>query len=532
MAGEKGRKAKRGCGCLIPLVLLGAIAGYYGLRAAGEETRAPVALESASSQLVFWDENFEPTPLAGIIAPYPGLAPNANATIHGDGAQADAHPFAAPVGSDLEVRSRKAGGRMQRQCATFTFRSDGLITALCGGFFGMRIVLIDPDTLEALAFHDLKMRPSAFQSLVYRDLSYTFSDSSGGAYFILDDKDRVLIGDPDQQVKLLQASMGEDGVWRFEVAQQWDMKPHVPNDCLHYDNWFPSGECDAITTVVPGPDGRYWWTTRFGGIGTIDPASGAVAQIRLEGEEIQNALAVDTSAVYVLSDHAQYAMRAGTDGAPQVLWRHAYDRGTSRKLGAINQGSGTTPTLLGEDYITFTDNADGRVNLVVLRRGELAEGSERQVCALPLFEEGRSATENSMIGWGRSIVIENNHGYTNAMDHEDWGGIASGVTRVDIRADASGCDTVWSSDLVVPSVVPKLSLPTGIAYFYTFDLGEDGVPQWSIAGLDWETGKLVQKIPTGSGFDWNNNWAALAIGPDGSLYAGTVSGLLQVREKR
>jgi hypothetical protein len=498
---------------------------------ANEEQVDAEPLPDASTEAAWWDDNFAPSPVEGALLDYAPLAPDGLGTMHSDAAQSDVHRNAAPIGSDLTIRSRKAGGKMPRQCSTFTFRSDGLMVAMCGGIAGFRLTLIDPDTLDALATYDLGMRSSALKSLVTRDLSHTFSDSSGGAYFVLDAENRVVVGDPRQRIKRLSAQQ-TDGAWAFVVEDEWDMRDHVPSDCLWFTNWFPEeGGCDGITTVIPWSDGRLWWTTRGGIVGTLEPETGTVQTLRLEGEEIQNALAADESAVFVLTDHAQYALASDAEGMPQIRWRYAYDRGSARKLGSINQGSGTTPTLLGEDYITFTDNADDRINLVVLRRDGVSEGEDRLICQVPIFPSGASAAENSMIGIGRSIVIENNAGYTNAVDHKDWGSIKGGIARIDVREDESGCETVWESDLVVPSVVPKLSQPTGIAYFYSFDLDGEGVPRWYIAGLNWETGKLVQRIPTGPGAEWNNNWASLTIGPDGSLYAGTARGMLQVRAK-
>ena len=302
----------------------------------------------------------------------------------------------------------------------------------------------------------------------------------------------------------------------------------MPTNCLSWKNWFPKGECDKITTVMPDHKGRYWWTTRNGRLGTLDPNTGKVAVIQLKNEEIQNALAMDSRSVYVLSDHAQYAFTADAAGRPMQLWRSAYDRGTARKIGSINQGSGTTPTLLGSQWITFADNADGRINIVVLKRGD---GS--RVCTIPVFSETASATDNSMIGWGRSIILENNAGFKSAHEQADWTAIAGGVVRVDVRADESGCDTIWTSPLKVPSVVPKLSAASGIAYFYSFDLvtDADGNPtqQWSIVGLDFKTGKQVIKIPTGVGKPFDNNWASMSIAPNGDFYAGMLGGLVQVR---
>lgn len=527
-SGQNQRSVKQGCGCLLLLIIAAAIAGCFAWQRADAELATAAPFGNAASAQPFWDDSFKPQEIPGKIAPFAGLAPDGNASIHGDGAQSDVHPFAAPVGDKLRIRSRKSGNWVGRQCSTMTFRRDGNLIAMCGGISGFRMVLIDPDSLAALAYYDLPMRPSTFQTIIYRDLSYIFSDSSGGAYFVLDDQDRVIVGDADQQIRRLVAEQNA-GIWQFRTDKQWDMKAYVPNDCLNYDNLIASGECDAVTTVVPGPDGLYWWTTRYGRIGTINPADDRVQMMKLDGEEIQNALAVDENGIYVLSDHAQYAFVSDGSGRPRIAWRQLYDRGSSRKLGSINQGSGTTPTLLGSNYITFADNADGQINLIVLQRGRLAAGQSRLICKMPLFKANASAAENSVIGWNRSIIVENNSGYTNAFSHEDWGAINGGVTRIDIREDESGCDVIWASDLVVPSVVAKLSQKTGIAYYYSFDLDKTGKQHWSIVGLDYMTGKLVQKIPTGTGLAWDNNWSSLAIGPDGSLYAGTTRGLLQVR---
>ena len=251
------------------------------------------------------------------------------------------------------------------------------------------------------------------------------------------------------------------------------------------------------------------------------------------GEEIQNALAMDASAVYVLSDHAQYAFRAGADGTPTLWWRAQYDRGSARKVGSIDQGSGTTPTLIGARWIAFADNADGRINAVVMRRDALKPGERRELCKVPLFREGASATDNSMIGWGRSILIENNAGYESAHTQRDWRKVAGGVMRIDIRADESGCDVVWSSPIHAPSSVAKLAAGNGLAYFYTFDLAKDGagrqVIDWSLVGLDFKTGKVAVRIPTGRGKGFDNNWSSLSLSPQGELYAGTTGGLVQVR---
>jgi hypothetical protein len=515
---------------LAGLLVLLALGGFGFWKNANREIAAASPIEGASTKPIEWSAEFVPAAVEGLLNTNPFLAANANGTMHGDGGQSDTHLAAGPFGEDLEVRSRKAGNGLPRQCSTFVYRSDGKPIVMCGGLAGFRMVLLDPDTLEALAHYDLPIRPSSFEAFVKRDMGIMMNDSSGGAYMFLDNKDRLVFANSQWVVQRLVAKQ-EGGNWKFAIEKQWDLKPHVPNDCFNWNNWFPSGECDKITTVMPDHQGRYWWTTRRGRLGTLDPESGKVSVIRLKDEEIQNALAMDSRAVYVLSDHAQYAFAADKGGKPVQLWRTAYDRGTTRKIGSINQGSGTTPTLLGEKWITFADNADGRINIVVLRR---SDGS--RICAEPVFQEGASATDNSMIGWGRSIILENNAGFTSAYEQKDWNAVAGGVVRVDVRADENGCDTIWKSPLKVPSVVPKLSAANGIAYFYSFDLAKaaDGkmTQDWSIVGLDFQTGKQVIKIPTGRGRKYDNNWASMSIAPNGDFYAGMTGGLVQVRQKR
>ena len=530
LKGKSSKRRPRGCGCFLAILVLLAGLAAMGWRYADRELAAPVAIEGASNATPVVDPDFVPTPVAGGVSAHPHMAMLSNGSMHADGYQSDTHVAAGPFGAGLEVRSRRAGNGLPRQCATFVYRSDGKPVTLCGGVSGFRIVLLDPQTLNALATYDMPMRPSSFQAAIKRDMDVIMSDSSGGAYLFLDNQDRVIFADARQQIQRIKA-VESDGKWQFVADKSWDMRGHVPHDCLNWDNWFPSGECDMMTTVLPDYQGRYWWTTRFGRVGTLDPETGKVAQVRLGGEEIQNALAVDRSAVYVLSDHAQYAFAAGADGKPVQQWRHPYDRGAGRKIGSINQGSGTTPTLLGDDLLTFADNADPRINIIVLRSGALKPGQQRAICKVPVFAAGASATDNSMIGWGRSIILENNAGYTSAFQQQDWNAVTGGVVRVDVRADGSGCDIVWTSPLKAPSVVAKLSAGNGIAYFYSFDLTADGKQNWSVVGLDFRTGKQVLKVPTGQGRGYDNNWASLSISPDGALYAGMMGGLAQVRNK-
>ena len=67
-------------------------------------------------------------------------------------------------------------------------------------------------------------------------------------------------------------------------------------------------------------------------------------------EPISKSFATDPTAqggVFIVSNYAMYRFDASRSGGPQVTWREPYDRGTMQKPGQVQQGSGTTPTLLG-----------------------------------------------------------------------------------------------------------------------------------------------------------------------------------------
>ncbi len=107
---------------------------------------------------------------------------------------------------------------------------------------------------------------------------------------------------------------------------------------------------------------------------TAYSAQGTVWTTTLEGEEIQNAMAIAQDGVYIVSDHALYRFETDEQGAPRVDWRETYDRGTSIKPGSIDQGSGATPTLLGDDLITIGPNGTAYVGvyngLIAVRDGD------------------------------------------------------------------------------------------------------------------------------------------------------------------
>jgi hypothetical protein len=446
---------------------------------------------------------------------HPFMAATDPSNMHVDAYASDVHAGPGPLGIDPEVRST-ARGRLGGECATVVFDRRGRIVTVCMSRSGPRLALLDPATFGELAGLDLPQRPS----MKTWDLRAIVTDTSGGAYFYLDHRDRAVVPTSDrriQEVATVQRPAGLD----LHVERTYDLAPALA--AVDHDD-------DTVPAVLPDWEGRYWFVTRHGVIGTVDPESGAVMTIVLDGEEIQNSFATAPDGVYVVSSHALYRLEADpATGAPRIAWREVYDRGTRRKVGMIHHGSGTTPTLVGDEWVAIADNAEPRVNVLVYRRTAAAD---RLACRVPVFAPDRSAAENSIIGFGRALVVENNHGY-DIFTRMMFGRTATGgVARIDVDADGRGCRLRWESPEISQTVVAKLSLANGLVYLYT---KAPDAPRFTdayyLTAVDFETGATVFKVLTGTGVGYDNHWAPITLGPDGTAYVGVLRGLIAVRDR-
>jgi outer membrane protein assembly factor BamB len=245
-------------------------------------------------------------------------------------------------------------------------------------------------------------------------------------------------------------------------------------------------------------------------------------------QQIGNSFAVDeTGGVFIASNYAMYRFDIDATGQnPKITWSYSYDRGTREKPGQQNFGTGTTPTLVGKGFCGITDNADPQMHVIVYRR-EKDYINNRIVCQIPVFPPGYSDTENSLIGYTGNFIVENNYGYNASVTHQTTR-VVPGVARV--RYDNQPCpgETVWASNqVVVPSVVSKLSLATGLIYTYTLEI-EKGEHIWSITAIDAETGEVAFSVQAGTGRIFDNHYASVFIGPNGTLYVPTVLGIVSL----
>jgi hypothetical protein len=428
------------------------------------------------------------------------MAPNGSSNLHEDAYQTDASARTGPLGRDM----RRVSTFYSRECGSVTFDSRGRLVTVCVGLDRPVLKLLDPRTLAELASMDLPPRQPG------GDPTAAFTSFGGGGYFYLDERDRAVIPTTERHIVTI-AVQGDTLVQQADV----DVSGAVP-----------AGE--SILSALPDWSGAIWFVSSGGVVGRIDPSTQAVASVNLH-EPIGNSFAVDdTGGVYIVSDAALYRFDTGADGTPAVTWREMYANTGERKPGQTERGSGTTPTLMGDDLVAITDNADP-MDIVVMRRARTVAGS-RTLCTVPVFDKGASDTDNSLIATDRAMVVENNYGYSGPTATEQGKTTTGGLQRVDVDRDAGTCRTVWRNPERAPSVVAKLSLGNGLVYTYTKDPQPDNSDAWYLTALDFRTGRTVYKRLGGEGLGYNNNYAPVTIGPDGTAYVGVLGGLVALRD--
>jgi hypothetical protein len=330
-----------------------------------------------------------PRPVQAPAVPrHPFMAANGRSNVHNNAYQTDSYPWSGPLGRNPRVFSQHLG--TIGSCGiTIAFDRRGRLVTICISGTAVRLTLLDPQTLETLATHDLPPR-------VIPPGRSPFT-TSGGAYFYLDHRDRAVVA-VRRRIYVI-GLRGASGIPRWVRERTYSVERFVPSD-------------DQLNSAIPDWTGRLWFVSRTHGIvGVLDRNTGRLLGSRRTGEPIGNSFAVDeTGGVFVVTDGAMYRFDATRRGAPRVSWRVRYRNTGVVKPGQFDAGSGTTPTLMGSRYVSIADNADP-MNVVVYRRERRPPRGGRLVCEHPVFRKGAGATDNSLIGTGRSMIVENNYGY-------------------------------------------------------------------------------------------------------------------------
>jgi hypothetical protein len=513
--------------CVAAAVVLAAFVATPGEAAPVLAPAVPIPQDPSSNSVdPFLGKPRPARPIHGVrFAPrHPYMAANDRSNLHDDAYQSDAGVTPGPLGYDPEITSTL----YTQECASVTFDRQGRILTVCVGLATVDLRLLDPRTLELLADYPLGPRPVS-------SLSSPFTAFGGGGYFYLDNQDRVVVPTSDGHVAVIEETNGPQGTG-LSLVRSYDVSSYVDGS--------------VILSVLPDWSGRLWFVSGSGVVGVINPRTGATRVKRL-GETISNSIAVDeTGGVFVVSDRALYRFESTAQGVPDVTWRKRYGAGARQKPGQTQQGSGTTPTIVRRDgrrYVAITDNADPRMHVLVYRAGRAGPG-RRPLCSASVFPPDKGATDNSLIAVGNAIIVENNYGYTGPQERPPSSTSRGtpttqpGVTRINVDYAGGGCHVAWENTRVrVPTSVSKVSSATGLVYVYEHPAADEvryrggeepDNPEdpWYLTALDVRTGKRVWSVLTGVGLGYNNNYAPITFGPDGTAYIGTLGGLVAVRD--
>ncbi len=456
-------------------------------------------------------------PILG-VAPVPRnrfMSANGESEIHDDAWQTDVSTWGGPLGHSPQESSTY----IQRDCGSITFDRRGRVISVCVGLSGPQLYMFDPDTLQTLATFMLPPRQSVPSNI--------FQDFTGGGYFYLDNQDRVVAATTTHHIYVIAENAGAPG---FTLAHDYDLSSVLTSS-------------ENITSALPDSNGLLWFVTKSDGVvGTVNSATGVIHKVQLgsgaEGE-IENSFATDMhGGVYIATTRKLYRFGAGRNGVPKIVWQVTYPNSFIHKPGQVDDGTGTTPTVMPGGYVNITDNADPMDIMVyrtaphpfrTVRRHHRRRRVPlpRQVCRFPIFSKGASADENSIISAGDTMIAEDNYGYSDPSSVQGKT-TTPGFVRIDLNRGGRGCHRVWLNTAdSAPTVVSKVALASGLLYSYTLD---DTSGDWYWTALDFRTGRTVYRIYAGTGLGWNNNYAGISISPKGVEYLGALGGLISLRD--
>ena len=200
------------------------------------------------------------------------------------------------------------------------------------------------------------------------------------------------------------------------------------------------------------------------------------------------------------------------NGRPRVVWKTHYQNSGIVKPSQVDAGSGTTPTIMDNGYVAITDNADP-MNVVVYRRAKQAARPEAHGLRDAGLQAGRER-DRELADHRRALDDRREQlrlpGPVRARTPARY---PAGLRPRRRQEERQGVQEKWTNkDVRAPTVVPKLSTKTGL--IYTYERPEDPTAQgyyWT--AIDWRNGKTALSQYAGSGLNYNNNYAGIAIGP-------------------
>lgn len=400
-------------------------------------------------------------------------------------------------------------------CPSIMMGTDKLIVAACTAHSGFepdsalvrtavpKIILIDPATNEELASTTL-VKPD--------------NPLAGGTYSYLDEANRLVLIDGAGILTRISHSKNSKGEWQFTTQK-------IANIGL------------GSVGIVPDYAGNIWFSTlpdskNLTYVGYVEGSSNRVIKYKLPaGEGVYNSISSAQAGVAIASTHNLYVF-AADNGTVKTVWKQPYDRGSGRKAGQLSYGTGATPTFFGpstgSEYVTITDNAFPRENLLVYK-----SGTGEQICKVTIFQYlALSGTEDSSIAVGNNIWVTNTYGYEypkqslqdGTKDDPRSDTFSGGMERYEVNAEGTACNLVARGD-IKSAGLPRLSTSASKIYTVEADSGKNA------RFLVIDAANLQVTNVKDLGADFKLRWDPLQMGGpivDKWVYQGTKGGYIRV----
>jgi len=335
----------------------------------------------------------------------------------------------------------------------------------------------------------------------------------------------------------------------------------IPEEHIH-------GEDDLIVGLNITSDGMLAIATKRGTVGVVSRSFDRAHYLHLggsarftgledgvgeeEGEEISNSIACDeTGGIFVVTSRRMYRVQwTGyelTTDEDKGGWSALYETGEDVSGPRLGPGSGSTPTLMGSDdqdrFVVITDGQE-LMHLVLLWRDEIPADwaripgtRDRRIAAQAPVTFGdpgttQSLSEQSVCVRGYGALVVNNQ-MKISIDSSLLSILLSNIPSIaPYGAEKFAWDpkarelkSSWVNRAIsLPNGIPAMSAATNLIY----DIGQRS-GAWTMEALDWKTGESVFHYPIGEKLRYNSAYAATEIGPGGSLFSGTIFGMIRLR---
>lgn len=299
-------------------------------------------------------------------------------------------------------------------------------------------------------------------------------------------------------------------------------------------------------------DGMIAFATSRGTGGVISRKFDEAYFLKLgENEEISNSIACDEKGgIYVVTSRHMYRVqwtgeRLTYENYGGWIADYDFDDGSESGI-SLGHGSGCTPTLMGvgnqDKFVVITDGQK-LMHLVLFWRDGSPENWER----IPGTKDRRIAgqvpvtfgnpdatetsSEQSVRVRGYGVLVVNNQlkdksksRVLNLINSNNPDIAPYGIEKFEWNPQERRLKSVWANrEISMPNGIPTMSAATN----YIYNVGQcSGV--WTIEAVDWDNGETVFSHRLGQEEWYNSSYAGTEVGIDGSLYSGTMFGMIRM----